>query len=453
MRLDPSEVPGLPLPAALLAGDGGTIAATPEWAGRCPGTLTYRAGAGNLLVAPDAPTPGLDALMGLLLDELGAAAAALHGDAALQAAVLAAGLALVGGRPAAAEPPGTAEQVMALTAAAVRARTQDLVVQVVGPLPAGPVPAPAAIALALVQLAVNARQHEEAGRVLLRAGPGPTFSVEWPDTARPRGAVRPHRHALRRERWGWGYVRMVADALGGVALPPGPAGDGLTGACLGLGSARLGLPLACVRDGRVERATQAWEEEPGLPAPSEPVAGDLAVLVAAASREPGLIAFRGLHRARLRGERTWTVLAPESGSSRARDLLRGLHHERALWSAPEPHATRVSGLTTLLEVAMGEPWPSAPPGLYREGMAAACAALGIAAPEPLDVLAPPDPRAAALLLAEAGGRLERRGDDAWLAGADPASPLLRALGATGGALSLGTSTHVPARTTQKSVPD
>jgi hypothetical protein len=432
VRLEPSEVPGLPLPAALAGDDGEVVAVTPEWAGRCPGTLSYRAGAGHLLVAPDAPAPELDVLMGRLLDELRRAAAALAGDAALQATVLAAGLALVAGRPAGAEPPGTAEEVVALTAAAVRARTQDLLVQVVGPLPPVSVPAPAAIALALVQLAVNAQQHEDAERVLLRAGAGPTFAVEWPGRPGPAGAVRSHRHALRRERWGWGYVRMVADALGGAALPPGPAGHGLTGACVGLGSARLGLPLACVRDGRVERATQAWDEDPGMPAQGDPAAGPLAALVEAAAEQPGRIAYAGLYRARLRRERTWAVLAPESGSTRARDLLRGLHHERALWSAPEPHATRVSALTTLLEVAMGEPWPSAPPSVFREGLPAACAALGIDPPEPLDVVAPPDPRAVALLLAEAGGRLERRGDEVWLTGADPASPLLRALGGGAG---------------------
>jgi hypothetical protein len=428
MRLEPSEVPALPLPAALLDGEGCTVAATPEWAGRCPGTVAYRAGAGHLLVAPDAPTPELDQLMGRLLDELGAAAAALGGDARLQASVLAAGLALVGGRPAGAEPAGTAEDVVALAAAAVRARTQALSVQVVGPLPRVAVPAPAAIALALVQLAVNAQRHEEADRVFVRVGPGPTFSVEWPGEPQPAGAVRSHRHVLRRERWGLGYVRMVADALGGVALPPGPAGHGLNGACLGLGPARLGLPLACARDGRVERATQAWDEDPAMPAQGHAVDGPLAALVEAAAARPGLIAYQGLHRARLRRDRTWTVLAPESGSSRARDLLRGLHHERALWSAPEPHATRVSALTTLLQVAMGDPWPSVPPGVFREGFPAACAALGVAAPEPPDVVAPPDPRAVALVLADAGGRLVRRGDEVWVAGADPASPLLRGLG-------------------------
>jgi hypothetical protein len=87
----------------------------------------------------------------------------------------------------------------------------------------------------------------------------------------------------------------------------------------------------------------------------------------------------------------------------------------------------VSALTTLLQVAMGEPWPSAPPSVYREGLMAACAALGVVPPDPLDVVAPPDPRAVALLLAEAGGRLVGRGDEVWLAGADPASPLLQAL--------------------------
>jgi hypothetical protein len=427
MRLEPGEVPSLPLPAALVDRGGGTVAATPEWAGPCPGTLSYHAGAGHLLVAPDAPTPELDVLVGRLLDEVGAAAAGLSGDAALQAAVLAAGLALVAGRPAGAGAPGTAEDVVALTAAAVRARTQDLLVQVLGPLPAVAVPAPAAIALALVQLAVNAQQHEAAERVFLRVGPGPTFAVEWPGDARPTGSVRSHRHALRRPRWGWGYVQMVADALGGVALPPGPAGPGLTGACLGLGAVRLGLPLACVRAGRVERATEAWDEDATMPAQGEAAGGPLAALVAAAAAQPGRIVYQGLHRARLRRERTWAVLAPESGSTRARDLLRGLHHERSLWSAPEPQATRVSALTTLLQVAMGDPWPAVPPSVWSEVLPGACAALAVAPPDLTGVLCPPDPRVAAFLLAETGGRLSCRGDEVWLEGASAGGPLLRAL--------------------------
>jgi hypothetical protein len=410
VRLEPAEVPGLPLPAALVDRDGAAIAVTPEWSGPCPGTLSYRAGAGHLLLAPDAPTPELDALMSRLHAEIGAAAGALTGDSALQATVLAAGLALVAGRPVGAEPEGDAAEVIALTAAAIRARTQDLPVEVLGPLPDAPVPAPAAIALALVQLAVNAHRHDGAERVRLRVGPGPTFSVEWPSATFGAPSVRSHRHALRRSRWGWGYVQMVADALGCVAMPPGPAGDGVTGAALSLGSPRLGLPVACVRDGRVERASQAWDEDPAMPPQGGP-ARALGELVTAAAARPGLIVYRDLHRARLRGGRTWVVLAPESGSSRVHDLLDGLDHERALWSAPEPHATRVSALTTLLRVAMGEPWPSVPPSVWAELMPAACAALGVPQPAPVEPLCPPDPRVAAFLMAETGGRLLCRQDE------------------------------------------
>jgi hypothetical protein len=178
----------------------------------------------------------------------------------------------------------------------------------------------------------------------------------------------------------------------------------------------------------VERATEAWDQDPAMPARGEPASTPaLARLVAAAAARPGLIAYDDLYRARLSGARTWVVLAPESGSSRARDLLRGLHHERALWSAPEPHATRVAALATLLGVAMGDPWPSAPPGVHAEVLPAACAALGVAAPEPVDAVSPPDPRVVAFLLAEVGGRLVRRGEEVWLVSADPANPLLRAL--------------------------
>ena len=118
-----------------------------------------------------------------LLAELEAVAAdgADRGDRE-RASVLAAGLGLVAGRPAAGLPPGTVEDAVLLAAGAIPARTQGLVVEVAGPLPALPVPGPAAIALALVQLAVNAEQHDGAERVTLRVGGGPTFVVEWPAT-------------------------------------------------------------------------------------------------------------------------------------------------------------------------------------------------------------------------------------------------------------------------------
>jgi hypothetical protein len=427
VRLEPGEAAALPLAAALIDLEGREVAVTPEWAGPCPGTVSYHTGHGHLLVAPDAPTPELDVLMGRLLDELESAAGALGGEEGQRAAVLAAGLALVAGRPLAGG--GTAADAMRLAVAAIPARTQGLAIQVVGPLPGTPVPAPAAIALAVVQLAVNAQQHEGARRVVLRVGAGPTFAVEWQSARRGPVEVRAHRHALRRARWGWGYVQMVADALGGSALPPAPAGPGMAGACLGLGSTRLTLPVACLREGRVERATEAWEQDGRMPALHEPVGPALGGLVALAAEQPGRVAYRDLYRARLARGRTWAALAPESGSARVRDLLRGLRHERTLLRAPEPHATRLLALATLLQVALGEPWPSVPPGVFAAALPAACASLGVPAPGPVDTVCPPDPWATAFLLAETGGSLALRGEEVHLVAAPtgPGGPLLRAM--------------------------
>ena len=435
MRLEAGEVRALPLPAALVDSDGSVIAHTPEWAGRCPGTVVFRAGQGNLLVSPDAATPELDLLMDRLLTELRDAAAGLDGDERRRMQVMTAGLELVAGRPPPQVSHGTAEEVVAFALTAISARAQGLGVQVVGPLPRVTVPAPAALALALVQLAVNAQRHENAPLVVLRVDRGPTFTVEWSASAPAPVRLSTHRHVLRRAGWGWGYVQMVADALGATALPPAPIGPGTRCACVSLGAPRLGLPLAVIQEERVARSTQAWDQDRQGAGFGRVVDGVLARLVAEASLQPGRIVYADLYRARLDRRRTWVVLTPESGSTRVRDLLAGLQHERALWRAPEPHATRASALSTLLQVAMGDPWPSVPPAVFADVFPAACASLGVAPPEPVDAVAYPEPRVAALLLAELGGKLIRQGEEAWLVpppGA-AANPLLHALGTTSGA--------------------
>ena len=286
-------------------------------------------------------------------------------------------------------------------------------------------PAPPAVALAVVQLAVNAQQHEEAPWVALRVAAGPTFYVEWPSPNQLSAEVRSHRHVLRRQRWGWGYVQMVADALGGSALPAGPTGPARQGASLGLGAARLTLPVACVSGGRVERATLAWDQDRDVPGFGQPLAGALAELVGRAEANPCRIEFHDIYRARSQLGRTWIVLSPESDSARARDLLRGMTHEQALWNVPEPHATRVHALATLLAGALGDPLPAVPPSVWHDALPEACAALGLHAPAPADAMILPDPRLAAFLLAEAGGRLAVSGDEVRLEAPD--HPLLISL--------------------------
>jgi hypothetical protein len=218
---------------------------------------------------------------------------------------------------------------------------------------------------------------------------------------------------------------MVADALGGSALPAGPTGSGRDGATLGLGAARLTLPVACVRGDRVERATLAWDQDPEVPGFGQPMDGKLVELVRRTEANPGRVEFQDLYRARFAGGRTWIVLSPESASARARDMLRGMTHERALWSAPEPHATRVHALAALRAGAMGEPLPSVPPSVWGEVLPEACAALGLEVPGCAEAMILPDPRLAAFLLAEAGGQLVSAGDELRLQAAD--HPLLISL--------------------------
>ncbi|HSR25069.1 MAG TPA: hypothetical protein VLW53_16055, partial [Candidatus Eisenbacteria bacterium] len=380
------------------------------------GTICYHTGEARLLVGPGGrPWPAQEAVMRRLLDTIRAAAAAMNGDRALCATVLASGLELVAGWP---PDEGTCDAVAGVLDRArrvIRARVPAAEVEVAG---AGPqlVPAPDQVALALMQLAANAFSHEGGARLRLRAGPGPTFYVEWPAAGPAAAVASGQSHPRLRRRWGLGYVRMVADYLGATALPPGPAVAGWAGPCLSLGSRRLTLPLAVLAGEHERRATQTWEQTLRSldPAVSGAVLADLREVLEAARREPGTIVSHGVLRARLTPAGTWVALPPETGSERVRDVLRGLDHERVLWSAPEPHATRVHGLIALLGRSLGEqPRAFAPEAFARE-LPRACAALGVQTPRVSPLLACPDPRTTAYLLAELGGELAAGPDGTFL---------------------------------------
>jgi hypothetical protein len=350
-----------------------------------------------------------------LLRAIRQALPAMDHAAALRTAVLLAGLELVSGRPLDDRDVGTTSDVLEYAAASIRTRAPSLAVEILPEERPGPVPSPATIALVLVQFAANASVHEFADAaasrrldsVRLRVASGPSFYLEWPAESPAEVAVRTARHQRRRTRWGWGYVRMAADALGGAALPPGRTGDGTAGACLSIGSRMLTVPLACFEGGRLRRGTQSWEQETVHVGPEEraAIAGELQELVAMAGARPGTIVSSELLCARRTAGRTWAALPPETGSHRVRDLLRGLDHERALWAAPEPHATRVHALTVVLARAAGDEWPTFDAGTWAALFPVACAALGLEAPDVSGAAVYPDPRVAAYLLAELGGEL------------------------------------------------
>ncbi len=415
MRLDPAEVPHLPLAAALVDRDGATLAATPEWQGPVAGTMSYHAGEARLLVGPGGRRrPEQEEVLRRLLEEIRAAVSTMRGEQALCAEVLSSGLSLVAGRPAGDEG-GTVVEVLARAHTVIQARVPEVEVEMV-PASHQPVPGRDLIALALLQFATNAVTHGGGTRLRLRAGPGPTFFVEWPAPGPRRAVPAGQSHPALRRRWGLGYVRMVADYLGATALPPGPTTEGWVGPCLSLGNRRLTLPLALYDGQRLVRSSQTWEQSVrGLdPHVLGTILADLTAVLQAAARQPGAIVRGGLLAARRAAAGTWVALPPEAGPERARDTLRGLDHERALWSAPEPHATRVHGLIAVLDRSLGgQPSAFAPEAFARE-LPRACAALGVPPPEPGPLLACPDPRTIAFLLAEVGGELVAEGRSTFL---------------------------------------
>jgi hypothetical protein len=134
------------------------------------------------------------------------------------------------------------------------------------------------------------------------------------------------------------------------------------------------------------------------------IAGALSATLETARANPGRLLEGRFFSARASQHQVWAALPPESGADSIRDVLRGLNHERTLWTAPEPHATRAHALTSLLGRAVGDGWNPVAEPAWRERFPPACAALRVAAPE-LEAMVYPDPRIAAYLLAEVGGRL------------------------------------------------
>ncbi|MFN2464526.1 MAG: hypothetical protein ABR573_11580 [Candidatus Dormibacteria bacterium] len=410
MRLSLEDSASLPYSCALFDRTGARRTSSPEWAGAGFGAVAYEAGMGTLVVVPDGTNTDADAVAADLLAETWAAAREMPAADRMAAEMLASALALVSGRPPAGNPGGTTETVIEYVLEGIRRSVPGVTVAVAMEVSA-PIETPAAVALGLVQLARNAARHSAASRLTLRVGRGPTFRVEWED----RGggtSVTSARRPDQRQRWGMGFTRLLADSLGGVVTAPAPVGAGRVASAIGLGAKRFSAPVAAIVSGRVERAGRAWDEETLLPPGAAPDARVRAAVDAAASCEPGEIAYSDIFRARRVGDRTWVGIAPQSSAGRVRDVLRGIQHENALLTASEPHATRVYALAAILSAGVGgEGFEPVPASTWSRDFPGVCAVLGLDPPPSLDEnrLRYPDPRVAAFLLANLGGSLDDRG--------------------------------------------
>jgi hypothetical protein len=409
VNLSIAEIAELPLAAALVDSGGEVVARTPEWDGLGPGAVSYPVRNMRLVVRTRPASPHCDEVLSRLLDAIDGAVENLESTQAKRVRMLGGSLRLVAGR----EPGGwgTTDEVLDLAQAGITARTGLAVEVFTGAV--RPVLAPEVAALVLVQLAVNAERHDAATAVRLGVD-RTTFRVVWPRVGKP-ATIRTARRFADRERWGLGFARNAADAIGGSVYPPRAFGDGGVAATLELGVRRLALPLAAVREGLVCRATRSWDEETSItPGAAAPAGSRLAKLCAAAESQPGRIASDGWS-ARATSRMIWVAVPPDDSAMRARDVVSGLIHERALSDhVAEPARSTIAGLALLLASLLGEPMPRVPMGAWTRRMAELASAFGITQPIPsFDGVGAIDPAVVAVLASSADG-FEIEGDRLWL---------------------------------------
>jgi hypothetical protein len=403
--LSAADIAQLPLPAALIDRDGAVLAHTPEWQGPGISTIAYRLPVATLTVALDPADQDLANLMTELLATIRAAARGrgIDEQRRLRLEVLTAGLALVAG--AAPLSGGTTEDVLARLGA-VLAMVSRYPVTVVRHRP-DTVPDADLLALALRQLVVNARRHDDATMVELAIDRGPTFTLEW-DGATPGGGISAARHVADRGRWGLGFVRLACDALGATYLAPAALdGGSRVEAVLGLDRApRLLLPLAKIRGGIVAQASPAWDEETHAPT-GRALPARWQGLAAAATAAPGAIVNDASGCARCDGTSVWLAIPPHGSTEHARDLLLGLRHEQDLLDVPEPFATSIRGLAGVIALLLGdEPHRVAAATFSADYNAMAKAVNAPLLRTPVTAAIAPEPALVAFLAARFGGDIE-----------------------------------------------
>ncbi len=435
MNLTLGEVAELPASAALFDSDGSLIVTTPEWQGAGPGTVRYAARTTTLAVATEPADAGSMKLVDELLRELGGTAATVAGDQRRRVEMLTASLRLVMGRSLGQA--GSSHAVIDLALAGIHART-SLDVMVTGQPPFA-VSSPEVAALCLVQIAVNAERHTHTSAVRLMQE-GRAFHVVWAGRA---GRVEMATARRRRDRHGWGlgFASIAADAMGAALHPPRDRGDGTVVAALELGMRDLALPVALVRERIVRKATRTWDEETGsLPGSSAGPGTRLALCLDAAAARPGRVVQREGWSARRVGDRTWVAVLPDGLLERARDVMAGIAHERALWEGVgEPQQSRIFALAALLGAQLGTPLPRAPAGAWNRRMAYLAPAFRLPGDVPQLVgLGAVDARIAAYLASELGAGFAMDGDDLFLRvrGHGMRDPRLSNLPRTNGAVRL-----------------
>jgi hypothetical protein len=130
---------------------------------------------------------------------------------------------------------------------------------------------------------------------------------------------------------------------------------------------------------------------------------------------PGRIVVDGDFSARAGLRALWVAVPPDDSSVRARDVVTGLIHERALSEhIDEPARSTIGGLALLLATLLGEPMPRVPIAAWTRRLLEVGPAVRLAGGIPdFDGVGAIDPQVVAVL-APSGKGFEVDGDRLWL---------------------------------------
>ena len=410
MNLSIAEVSRLPLACAVLDPQGAVIAATPEWIGPSPGSVSYPMRRNRLVINESEVDPDTEVVLDRLLTAMDEVAVTEQADRGRRVQMLSASLRIVAGRQVTTR--GTTDDVLEYAVVGIAARTQVVtevarsdVLEVLGPEVA---------ALVLTQFAANAEAHEGVSRVTLRQQ-RLRFRVEWAGHQGGR-QVDTTRQQAGRQRWGLGFARIAADTLGAAVYTPIEVADGVVAATIELGVERLALPVAVLRGELILRATHPFESEAGCTAGDVlPADSPLLELARVAEAAPGLVAVGAGWCARATGPLVWLAQPPDGITDRAKDVLHGVSHERALWEdVGEPGEASIFALATLLAVNLGGKYPRTPAEPWNRAMARLAGSFGLHDVPTFEGMSVVDARVCAYLARELGDGFEMDGDDLWL---------------------------------------
>jgi hypothetical protein len=107
------------------------------------------------------------------------------------------------------------------------------------------------------------------------------------------------------------------------------------------------------------------------------------------------------------------AIPPDGIVDRARDVLDGMVHERALWDGvPEPQRSRIVALAAILAAILGAELARVPGDTWNRRAQEVARAYGLTMPLPrFTGVGAVDPRVALFLAAEFGEALETEGDE------------------------------------------